>query len=392
MTMPLGYRFAATYAGIRKKPNLDLALMVSDHEAAAAGVFTRNLVRAAPVVLCEEHLRASKGRCRAIIVNAGNANCATPTMMKVAKATARATAKAVGAPINRVLVSSTGVIGVPLNENLILDSLPALAAGLSPHRFPDVALAIMTTDTVPKTASAEIETPQGTVRIAGMTKGAGMIHPNMATMLSYIFTDAAIAAGPLQAMLKKAVGRSFNRISVDSDTSTNDTVILLANGGSGIAISRSSRDAFEDGLARVTESLAIAIAKDGEGARKLVTIDVEGAATEHDADTIARAIANSPLVKTALAGADPNWGRLLSSAGASGATFDPSKVDIYINGILVCRRGFRADFNEPEVQKTMEAAEVQLRFHIRGEGTGKARFWTCDMTEDYIRINAEYRT
>jgi glutamate N-acetyltransferase/amino-acid N-acetyltransferase len=390
--MPLGYRFAAAYAGIRKKPNLDLALMVSDHEAAAAGVFTRNLVRAAPVVLCEEHLRSSKGRCRAIIVNAGNANCATPTMMKVAKATAGATAEAVGAPVNRVLVSSTGVIGVPLEENLILDALPALVAGLSPHRFPDVALAIMTTDTVPKTASAEIETSQGTIRIAGMTKGAGMIHPNMATMLSYIFTDAAIAAGPLQAMLKKAVDRSFNRISVDSDTSTNDTVILLANGASGIAISRPNREAFEDGLASVSESLAIAIAKDGEGARKLVTIDAEGADTEHDADTIARAIANSPLVKTALAGADPNWGRLLSSAGASGATFDPSKVDIYINGILVCHRGFRADFNEAEVQKTMEAAEVHLRFHIRGEGTGKARFWTCDMTEDYIRINAEYRT
>jgi glutamate N-acetyltransferase/amino-acid N-acetyltransferase len=367
--VPLGYRFAAAYAGIRRKPNLDLALMVSDQEATAAGVFTRNLVRAAPVVLCEEHLRSSKGRCRAIIVNAGNANCATPTMMKVAKATARATAKAVGAPVNRVLVSSTGVIGVPLEENLILDVLPALVAGLSPHRFPDVALAIMTTDTVPKTASAE-----------------------MATMLSYIFTDAAIGAGPLQAMLKKAVDRSFNRISVDSDTSTNDTVILLANGASGIAISRSSRDAFEDGLASVSESLAIAIAKDGEGARKLVTIDVEGADTEHDADTIARAIANSPLVKTALAGADPNWGRLLSSAGASGATFDPSKVDIHINGILVCHRGFRADFIEAEVQKTMEAAEVHLRFQIRGEGTGKARFWTCDMTEDYIRINAEYRT
>ncbi len=392
MNVPLGYRFAAAYAGIRKKPNLDLALMVSDREAAAAGVFTRNLVRAAPVVLCEDHLKKSKGRCRAIIVNAGNANCATPTMMKVARATARATAKALGAPVNRVLVSSTGVIGEPLDESLIIDTLPALEAGLSPDRFSDAALSIMTTDTVPKIASAEVETAQGAVRIAGMAKGAGMIHPNMATMLSYIFTDATIPADALQAMLKKAVGRSFNRISVDSDTSTNDTVILLANGASGVAVSRSNRGAFEAGLSQVAESLAVAIAKDGEGARKLITIDVEGAATEHDADTIARAIANSPLVKTALAGADPNWGRFLSSAGASGAPFDPSKVDIYVNGILVCRRGFRADFDESEVQKTMEANELHLRFHIRRGGPGQARFWTCDMTEDYIRINAEYRT
>jgi glutamate N-acetyltransferase/amino-acid N-acetyltransferase len=392
VNVPLGYRFAAAYAGIRKKPNLDLALMVSDHEATAAGVFTRNLVRAAPVVLCEDHLERSKGRCRAIIVNAGNANCATPTMMKVARATARATAKAVRAPVNRVLVSSTGVIGEPLDENLIIDILPALEAGLSPDGFSDASLAIMTTDTVPKIASAEVETAQGAVRIAGMAKGAGMIHPNMATMLSYIFTDAAIPADALQTMLKKAVGRSFNRISVDSDTSTNDTVLLLANGASGVAVSRSNRNSFEAGLAQVAESLAVAIAKDGEGARKLVTIDVEGAATERDADTIARAIANSPLVKTALAGADPNWGRFLSSAGASGAAFNPSKVDIYVNGLLVCRRGFRADFDESEVQKTMEANKSHLRFHIRGGGQGQARFWTCDMTEDYIRINAEYRT
>ena len=392
MNVPLGYRFSATYAGIRKKQKLDLALMVSDTEATAAGVFTRNLVRAAPVLLCEQHLEKSDGHCRAIIVNAGNANCATPTQAKVSRATARATAKAVGVRTNRVLVSSTGVIGEPLNEQLIIEALPGLNERLSADSFAEVAEAIMTTDTVPKTAAAAVETPDGIVRIAGMTKGAGMIQPNMATMLCYLFTDAAIPAGALGKMLKTAVGKTFNRVSVDSDMSTNDTVLLLANGASGVKITKRNRETFEAALGSVAESLAVAIARDGEGARKLFTIDVEGASSDSAAETIARAIANSPLVKTAIAGADPNWGRFLSSAGASGVKFDPSKVDISVNGFRVCRRGYRADFDEPEVQKSMEADEIQLRFRIRGSGSGAARFWTCDMTEDYIRINAEYRT
>jgi len=392
VSVPLGYRFAATYAGIRKKPKLDLALMVSDTEATAAGVFTRNLVRAAPVLLCEQHLEKSGGHCHAIIVNAGNANCATPTQAKVARATARAGARAVGAPVNRVLVSSTGVIGEPLNEQLIIEALPGLNERLSADNFAEVAEAIMTTDTVPKTAAAAVETPEGIVRIAGITKGAGMIQPNMATMLCYLFTDGAIPTPALRKMLKTAVGKTFNRISVDSDMSTNDTVLLLANGASGVAITKRNRKEFEAALGSVAESLAVAIARDGEGARKLFTIDIEGASSDGAAETIARAIANSPLVKTAIAGADPNWGRFLSSAGASGVKFDPSKVDISVNSFLVCRRGYRADFDEPEVQKSMEADEIQLRFHIRGDGSGAARFWTCDMTEDYIRINAEYRT
>lgn len=392
MSVPLGYRFAATYAGIRKKPELDLALMVSDIDATAAGVFTRNLVRAAPVLLCERHLEKSKGRCRAIIVNAGNANCATPTQGKVARATVRAGAETVGVRKNRVLVSSTGVIGEPLDEELIIKALPGLNERLSADNFGEAAEAIMTTDTVPKTAKAEIETPEGVVRIAGMTKGAGMIQPNMATMLCYLFTDAKVPAGMLRKMLKTAVSKTFNRISVDSDMSTNDTVLLLANGASGVAIKKWNREEFKAALCSVAESLAVAIARDGEGARKLFTIDVEGASSDAAAETIARAIANSPLVKTAIAGADPNWGRFLSSAGASGVKFDPSKADISVNGFLVCRRGYRADFDEPEVQKSMEADEIQLHFRIRGGRSGKARFWTCDLTEEYIRINAEYRT
>ncbi len=390
--MPRGYQFAATYAGIRKQPKLDLALMVSETPASAAAVFTQNMVRAAPVTLSARNLEKSGGRCRAIIANAGNANCATPTMAKVARNTAQGVAKAVGVPSQEVLVASTGVIGEPLDDALILNALPGLHQSLSPRGFDDAAHSIMTTDTVPKTAYAEMATAAGPIRLAGMAKGSGMIQPKMATMLSFLFTDAAASPTLLRRMLKKAVGQSFNRISVDSDTSTNDTVFLLANGASGVALSKSNQAAFEQALTDVAETLAIAIARDGEGSRKLLTIDVEGAANDRAADTLARAIANSPLVKTAVAGADPNWGRILSSAGASGVVFDPSKVDVSINGHLVCRRGYRADFDEAEVQKTMEADESTFHFRIRGRGPGRARFWTCDMTEDYIRINAEYRT
>ena len=392
MNLPRGYQFAATYAGIRKQAKLDLALMVSNPVASAAAVFTRNMVRAAPVTLSARHLEKSGGRCRAIIANAGNANCATPTMARVARRTVQGVAKTLGAVSREILVASTGVIGEPLDDGLILRALPTLYQGLAPEGFDDAAGAIMTTDTVPKTAYVDVATPAGPIRLAGMAKGAGMIQPRMATMLGFLFTDAAARPASLKRMLKKAVTRSFNRVSVDSDTSTNDTVFLLANGASGVRLSESNREDFEQALADVAEQLAIAIARDGEGARKLLTIDVEGAASDRSADTIARAIANSPLVKTALAGADPNWGRILSSAGASGVAFDPFKVDVSINGCRVCRRGYRADFDEAQVQKTMEADESTVHFRIRGGGAGKARFWTCDMTEDYIRINAEYRT
>ena len=390
--IPQGFRFAAIYAGIRKHPDDDLTLMVSDVPAAVAGVFTQNQVCAAPVTISKNHLEKSGGLCRAVIANAGNANCATPTMTKVAKATVRAAAKLIKAPVNQVLVASTGVIGEPLDETLILDALPALADNLAPEGFEAAAASIMTTDTYPKSASAELETAAGTVRIAGMAKGAGMIHPNMATMLAFLFTDAVIDAADLRKMLRTAVENSFNRISVDGDTSTNDTVLLLANGASGVRINGRDRRRFQNALNKLAQELAIGIVGDGEGSQKVLTIEVEGAATNAQAVRLARAIANSPLVKTALAGADPNWGRVLSSAGAAGVRFDPAKVDLRLNGHLICRRGVRSDFVEAEVQLTMELDESTLLFHIRGGGKGRARFWTCDFTKEYIEINAEYRT
>ncbi len=390
--VPLGFRFAAGYAGIRKKNASDLALMVSDTPATAAGVFTLNAVKAAPVLLSQQHLERSGGLARAIVCNAGNANCATPDGMNVARKTARALALLLKAPREQMLVASTGVIGEPLDVSKIEALLPALGERLSPEGFVDAARAIMTTDTVQKVAYATIETASGPVRIAGMTKGSGMIQPNMATMLGFLFTDADLKASTLRKLLRDAVDDTFNSISVDSDTSTNDMVFLLANGASGVRPRGEDREAFAKALRKVCEELAVAVVRDGEGASKLLTIYVEGAPNDAAAKRIAREIANSPLVKTALAGADPNWGRILPAAGKSDVRFDPAQVDIFLNGHMVCRKGMRANFDEATVQKTMEEPESLLRFHIRGKGSGQARFWTCDFTERYIKINAEYRT
>jgi len=385
MILPAGFRYAAAYAGIRKVAKDDLALIVSDTPASAAAVFTQNRVVAAPVELSRKNLRDSRGRVRACLVNAGNANCATRTGERVALESVRVTAKTLGVEDTQVLPASTGVIGVEMNGRLVADAMPELVAALRADSFDAVAAAIMTTDTRPKTAFAQIKKAS----IAGMAKGSGMIQPRMATTLGFVMTDAVASPAELKAALKKAIAVSFNRISVDGDTSTNDMVAVLANGASGF---KPAARVLEAGLTEVLESLAKQIARDGEGARKLVTIDIEGAATERDAETIARTIANSPLVKTAIAGSDPNWGRVLAAAGYSGVKFDPRKTDIFMQGIAVCRSGLAADFSEAELTRKLDESECLVRFVIRGGGKGRARFWTCDLTEEYIRINASYRT
>lgn len=390
--LPRGFRFAATYAGIRKKQKPDLALMVSDTPAAAAGVFTLNQVRAAPVERSARNLKKSGGAASVIVCNAGNANCATPDMDAVARQTIDAASSVMQCPKEQVLIASTGVIGESLDVGKIVANLPNLRDQLAAENFEAAAAAIMTTDTVPKVAYASIETAEGPIRIAGMTKGSGMIQPNMATMLGFIFTDADLKPSALQEMLREAADDTFNSISVDSDTSTNDTVFLLANGASGIRPKKADRTAFVKALHSVCEQLAVAIVRDGEGAKKLLTIYVDGADTDADAKKMAREIANSPLVKTALAGSDPNWGRILPAAGKAGVKFDPMRVDITVNGTLVCQGGMRANFVESEVQQSMEGPETTVRFVIRGKGDGTAKFWTCDFTEAYIKINAEYRT
>lgn len=392
MTLPLGFRYASTYAGIRKVEKDDVAIIVSDTPAAAAGVFTQNRVQAAPVKLCVEHLKSSRGVASALLINAGNANCATRTGDKVALATSRALAKLCRVRANHVLPSSTGVIGVELDGDKIIAVLPKLVKSLSPDAFEQTSRAIMTTDTRPKTAVAEVAIGDQTVRIAGMTKGAGMIQPMMATTLGYIMTDAGISAGQLRKLLVEATELSYNRLSVDGDTSTNDTVLLLANGASGVDLGPADRRRFLEALTYLMQDLAQQIARDGEGATKLITIDVTGARTKSDAARIARGIANSPLVKTAIAGNDPNWGRIACAAGNSGVKFEPSEVSVIIQGVRVCHRGLASDFSEDELKALLNQKDVRIEFHIAGKNDAKARFWTCDFTEDYIRINASYRT
>jgi len=392
MSLPLGFRYSAAYAGLRKVKRNDLGLIWSDKPATAAAVFTTNVVKAAPVLAAQANLLAAGGRVQAVLVNAGNANCATRTGDRVVKETTSALSKALKVPAKLIFPASTGVIGVEMKGDLVVKAIPELVASASESRFDEVVLAIMTTDIVPKSVAAGLELKGGVVRIAGMTKGSGMIHPNMATTLAFVMTDAQIAPGDLQPILKRAVDQSFHRISVDGDTSTNDCVLVMANGASGVTVTKKELKAFEEALTVVLQSLAKQIARDGEGAKKLVTIDIYGAKNNPDAARIARTIANSPLVKTAVAGADPNWGRIICAAGYSGVQFDPRAVDISFQGTAVCKKGLAVDFDEAALIEKLKESEISIAFQLRGEGSGTATFWTCDLTEGYIEINGSYRT
>jgi glutamate N-acetyltransferase / amino-acid N-acetyltransferase len=392
MTLPLGYTYSAVYAGIRAAQKDDLALIVSGLPANAAAVFTQNRVQAAPVRLCRKHLAASRGLVGAVLINAGNANCATRTGDAVAAATAKAAGKALKLPPAQVLPASTGVIGVELDPRKITAALPRLVAGLSADRFQDAANAIMTTDLVPKAASAEVRLRRGVIRVAGMTKGSGMIHPQMATTLGFVMTDANLPVPALRAILKRSVERSYNRVSVDGDTSTNDTLIVMANGASAVRPDPKEMSIFEEALTETLQSLARQIVRDGEGARKLISVEVHGALSDAAAAAIARTISNSPLVKTAIAGSDPNWGRILSAAGNSGVNFDPETIEMTLQDVKVCRNGLAAPFDEADMKLRLDDTDVSIVFRIAGKGKGSATFWTCDLTEDYIHINANYRT
>ncbi len=393
---PKGFRAAAVAAGIKKSAGaLDLALLVSEApQTSAAAVFTSNRAAAAPVIVSRQNLKQSRGRARAIIANAGNANaCTGPAGMKVAEQTAKAVARRLGLSPQEVLVASTGVIGTPLKLDLIRRKLPALEKNLSPENGLELARAIMTTDTFPKSVVYETQIRGRRVSIAGVAKGAGMIHPHMATMLSFITTDAAVDPRSLQKMLRAAVDESFNRITVDGDTSTNDTVVALASGLSQVSLrpGTPAGRSFQAALTGLCQALAKMIVKDGEGATKVSRIEVTGARNAAEADLVARAIATSPLVKTALAGSDPNWGRILCAAGYSGARIDPGKIDIRVNDLYLCRKGMEARFKESAARKELDGKEHILRIDLH-QGKGRAWVWTCDFTHDYIRINASYRS
>jgi len=425
--LPLGFRFSATACGLKKKAGaLDLALIAADAPCAAAGVFTANLVKAAPVLLSREHLRRTGGCARAVIVNSGNANCSTgPDGMKASRATAEAVARALGCRREAVLVCSTGVIGVPLRVERILSLLPALvrAQRESAASFSAVIRAIMTTDTRPKWAAASCTIGGRRVRLLGCAKGAGMIAPNMATMLAFVMTDAAVSPALLQRALRDIAARTFNAITVDGDTSTNDTLFVLASGASGARVAPSSRAAsraFFAALESVCWKLALQIVADGEGAKRVVEVEVRGAASDRAAMQVARTIANSPLVKTALAGADPNWGRILAAAGRSGVRFDPDRVEIWLAGVKMYSRGRAIDFDERAAHRRLLSDFVPIEVHLgtgpapnrrtrylksqisnfqspctsanSSRSRGSARIWTCDFTADYVDINASYRT
>jgi glutamate N-acetyltransferase/amino-acid N-acetyltransferase len=390
--LPKGYRYATTYAGIRKKAKDDLALMVSEPAANAAALFTTNRVKAAPVLVGMENLAASKGKVSAIVLNAGNANCATRTGMAVARQTCAAAAEALGIRPQQVIPSSTGVIGMELDARKITLALPGLVQALDPAALPQVANAMMTTDTFPKLSSRTVKLAGGAVRIVGISKGAGMIHPNMATTLGFVFTDAAIPVAMVKRLLRAGADVSYHSISVDGDTSTNDTLLLLANGASGVAVTKDDEMRFANALNAVLQDLARMIARDGEGASHFITIQVSGARTDADARNLGRAIANSPLVKTAIAGQDPNWGRILCAAGYSGVSFNPASVTIRLQKTTVCDKGLLKPFDEASLIAKLGQHDVEIDFRIAGDGQGKATFWTCDFTEGYVKINAEYRT
>ena len=393
VTSPAGYKAAGIHAGIKDNGVKDLALVYSPSETHAAAVYTTNRVQAAPIAVDRKHL--GDGRARALIVNSGNANaCTGDRGLKDAEAMCAGTASALGIEATQVLVCSTGVIGVPLPMAAIEAGIPRVAEALSEGGGVDAAEAIMTTDTVPKHGAVELEIGGKPVRIGGMSKGAGMIAPNMATTIALVNTDAAIDARLLQELLGEAVNRSFNSITVDGDMSTNDTLIAMANGASGVELSAANAPALEeftDAFESVCRQLARAVARDGEGATKLVTIGVRGAKSEAEARQVGLAVANSNLVKTAVFGRDPNWGRILCAVGYSGVEIDPNRVRVELCGAPIYGEGAGIEFDKKALIEAMGAADIPIEIEL-GRGDSKAEIYTCDLSYEYVRINAEYTT
>jgi glutamate N-acetyltransferase / amino-acid N-acetyltransferase len=392
VTAPKGFQAAGVACGI-KASGLDLALIVSETTASAAGVFTVNRAQAAPVTVSRRNLSAASNRARAIVVNSGCANaCTGIDGMHHAEAMAARTASIVGCGVPEVLVASTGVIGVKLDIEKVAQGISAAASALAPCGGKDAARAIMTTDPFPKMAAAEIATTSGTFRVGGIAKGSGMIEPNMATMLAFVTTDAAIAPPLLQRALTAVVDRTFNAITVDGECSTNDCVFALANGASGVMLGDEHYPDIVEALRQVCEPLAVGIVRGGEGATKLVTVRVTGAASNAEARQAARAIANSPLVKTAIHGGDPNWGRLVAVAGRSGSNFVLDQAAVHIGPVELFSGGTPHDERAPQAAEYLKGKDLIVSVDMGTGGPGSSQMWTCDLSAEYVRINAEYRT
>ena len=393
ITAPRGFRAAAVAAGIKKDGGLDLALLVADWGCSAAAVFTTNRAQAAPVLVSREHLAG--GHARAVVVNAGCANAATGEQgLADARDMAAVAARELGCRPAEVVVASTGVIGVPLPMEKVRAGITAAAGELAADGGAAAARAIMTTDTRPKEALVEFSLDGHAARLGAMAKGAGMIAPNMATMLAFFTTDAAMEPRLLQRALREAVGASLNRVTVDGDTSTNDMAVILASGAlSTRAIMEDGKayDAFRGALGEASRKIAEMIARDGEGATKLAEIRVEGARAESEADRVARTVAESPLVKTALHGGDPNWGRILAAVGRAGVELDIDKVDIWLGDVWVAQGGRARAYDESAAHRAVTADPVRIRVHLN-QGRAVGWMWTCDLSHAYVDINAHYRT
>jgi glutamate N-acetyltransferase/amino-acid N-acetyltransferase len=393
ITAPGGFQVAGVSCGIKKNDALDLALIVADGLAAAAAVFTTNKAQAAPVLVSREHLAHASGQARAILVNSGCANaCTGPEGMAVARSAADFVASVLGCAASQVLVASTGVIGVQLDLGKVRRGASLAARSLSRGAHYDAACAIMTTDIAPKAAAVAVSTPAGTFHVGGMAKGAGMIEPRMATMLGFITTDAVVPPPMLQRALVEAVDVTFNAITIDGDTSTNDTVFLLASGASTVRIDDELYPVLVAALRDVCGTLARAIVRGGEGATKLVSISATGAASAVDAKRAAHTMANSLLVKTAIHGGDPNWGRLLAAAGRAGVAFDVDHASVRVGPVVLFKDGVPFDERASEAASYLAGADLDIEIDLGAGGAHAATVWTCDLSAEYVRINAEYRT
>ena len=393
VTAPAGFQASGLHCGIKASGRPDLSLLVSDTIATAAGMFTVNLAKAAPLLVCEEHLAASGGRAKGVLTNSGCANaCTGPQGMADAREMARLAAAAMGCDVEHTLVASTGVIGVNLAMARLRTGIPQAAAALSPEGGADAARAIMTTDPFPKSYAVEVATDVGTFRVGGMAKGSGMIEPRMATMLGYLTTDAAVDQTTLARALSEVTRFTFNAITVDGEPSTNDTVFALANGSSGVVIDEGLYTSLVEGMRVVAQHLALEIVRGGEGATKVIAITVTDAATDADAWLAARAIANSLLVKTAIHGGDPNWGRLIAAAGRSGAAFILGDARVQIGPLVLFEHGHPFDERSSQAAEYLKGADLQIEVGLGAGGTHRATVWTCDLSAEYVKINAEYRT
>ena len=394
VTAPRGFSSAALHCGIKAKAGaLDLTVLAADRPVAAAGIFTTNLAQAAPVLVSKQSLQRSGGLARAIVINSGCANACTGAQgMADAERMASEVAAALGCGSEHVLVASTGVIGVNLKMDKVVPGIRTAAASLARGRGSDVARAIMTTDPFPKEQAVSVETARGTFIVGGTAKGSGMIEPNMATMIGVLTTDAQVSPALLQRVVVESARDTFNAITVDGESSTNDTLFALASGASGVAIDEESYPALRDAFLTVSRALAIDIVRGGEGATKIIRVAVHDARTLDDARRVARTIANSPLVKTAVHGADPNWGRIVASAGRAGVVFDVNRATVEVGGILLFENGLPHDDAAPQAAEHMKGTEIAIDVSLGTGGGVDATIWTCDLSAEYVRINGEYRT